>query len=235
MRNRGSGTGTGTLGLTLNGTAATTFASNNITYTGGTLIVSGSLQIGSGSNFGVLTGTVTVSSGANLTYFRSDSSTVSTTMAGAGTITFLGTGTSGQSDYVPTGIGAGFTGNIIVNKARLRADTSTSTFGGTTMISVLSGGALGLGFTSGPTISTPVTIAGTGWTEAAGLLGAIRLENGATLTGPITLAAPSTIETFSSGGTVSGNIDTTSNGYALTLNASGKSLLVSGNISAPVR
>ena len=69
-----------------------------------------------GSNAGTISGTATINSAGNLVFFRSDLGlALSQTIAGSGTLHFRGTGVSLQSDYIPTGVGAGFTGKIVVN------------------------------------------------------------------------------------------------------------------------
>lgn len=204
-----------------------------ISYTGTTSITGGTLQIGAGSNNGTLgnNSVTTVTSPGTLKFYRNDLNVViGNAISGNGPILFAGTGTSLQSDYRPTGIGSGYTGTITVDKARLQVFTSGVNFGNAAAINVLDGAGIGLGFSSGPTISTPLNLAGAGWVEG-GTLGALRVENGATVTGPVTLTAAATIGTTNSaaGGTVSGNIAT--GGFDLTLfNGGSGDLNISGVI-----
>ncbi|NCW99530.1 MAG: hypothetical protein EBW71_11280, partial [Betaproteobacteria bacterium] len=69
MRNF-DGSGSGTLGLTKNGSANLTLSGNNITYTGGTIVNEGTLTLGGMVTVGrgTLRGTVTVNQGATLNY-----------------------------------------------------------------------------------------------------------------------------------------------------------------------
>jgi hypothetical protein len=48
----------------------------------------------------------------------------------------------------------------------------------------------------GATYANPLRIKGNGWVKTAGRLGALRLDNGVTISGPVTLFADSRVTTF---------------------------------------
>src|SRR5262249_15477707 len=90
--------GAGVTGLTKAGTGTFTLTGDN-TYTAGTTISAGTLQLGSGGTAGSVTGNIV--NNAALTFHRSDtltyagviSGTGSVTKSGAGTLTLTGTNT----------------------------------------------------------------------------------------------------------------------------------------------
>ncbi len=186
--NGGSGSGTGILNKGGAGTLVLTGAN---TYTGVTTVNAGTLQIGNGTAAGTLgTGAVTVNSNGTLTFDRSDTSySIANAISGSGALVFLGTGGTTQSSYDPTGNNSGFTGTISVNKARLQVN-AVNDVGNASSISVVSGGQV---YMSGGSCSTPLNLAGNGWVEAAGTLGALRLDNNTTYSGAITLTANAAI------------------------------------------
>ena len=73
---------------------STTLTANN-SYTGGTLITNGFLQVGTnGTTGGIGSGTVTSANFATLIYDRSDNTTFSNVLAGEGNLTLAGSGTT---------------------------------------------------------------------------------------------------------------------------------------------
>lgn len=87
LSNSISGTGS----LTQGGTGMLTLVGTN-TYSGPTLITSGTLQVGDGGTIGTL-GTGAISNNSALVFNRSDSVVVSNTISGAGSLTQAGAGT----------------------------------------------------------------------------------------------------------------------------------------------
>jgi len=95
--------GIGTLTLT---------GSNN--YSGGTTISAGTLQIGNGGAAGAITGNATIASGASLAFNRSDDTSFSGVISGAGSLLKQGAGAltlTGTSNY---------TGGTSINAGTLR-------------------------------------------------------------------------------------------------------------------
>ena len=192
--------GTGT--VTQSGTGTTILAANN-SYSGATTVSSGTLQAGAGGATGSLgTSDVAINAGATLQFFRNNSLTVVNNLSGTGALSFLGTGGSLQSDYFLTGNNSGFTGAVTVDRARLRFD-NTNDLGASAPITVLTGGQV---YVNGATLANPITLNGTGWLEPTGLLGALRLQSGAVVSGNVTLQSDSRITAYNSTGTISGVI-----------------------------
>ncbi|WP_208456209.1 autotransporter outer membrane beta-barrel domain-containing protein [Burkholderia latens] len=133
----------GTGALTKAGTGTATLTGDN-TYTGGTTVSAGTLQIGNGGTAGSIVGDVT--NNGTLAFDRSDTATYGGTISGSGAVSQLGTGTTvltGNNGYTGgTTISAGtlqlgnggtsgsITGNV-TNNGTLAFDRSdTSTYGG---------------------------------------------------------------------------------------------------------
>jgi autotransporter-associated beta strand protein len=182
------------------GSGQLTFPGNQ-SYTGGTTIAGGTLQLGSGTAAGSVVGPITVNSGASLAYFRSDNSySVTNAISGGGTIYVLGTGTSSQSAYQFGTLSAGFSGTVVVNNARLQNNSNglypLTNLGSPTMLTVIDNGADGgQVYDYSQTVNYPITIAGQGWQESAGRLGALRIE-GATWAGSVTLSGSARIGSY---------------------------------------
>jgi hypothetical protein len=227
--NNGSATFTGTitgsapvLNLIKNGSGTEILTGAN-TYTGTTTINGGTLQIGNGSNTGTLgTGAVSVAANSNLDFFRSDAAvTIANSISGAGVVNFKGTGVQGQSGYNPTGNNSSLSGSInVLPSARLSINAANQV--GTAGITINSGGGL---YANGAfTVNNALSLAGNGWNESTGYLGAMRLQNGTNYAGAITLAADARITAYGSTGIVSGvmsgakNLDFNSGTVTLTGN-----------------
>lgn len=195
-------TGGGTFTKT---TANTVILSGNNAISGAGTVSAGTLQIGSAGTTGALgSGAVTISSGATLALNRSDSGlTFANALSGSGALALNGTNngvSNGQSSYVIDGINSGFSGTMTATNGRARINNTTDT-GTATLITGTNGGFL----IEAGTFANAFTLSGNGWGEAAGLLGALRLQGG-TITGPITLAGNARITTQGGSGTISGNI-----------------------------
>jgi len=171
------------------------------------------LQIGNGGTTGTLgSGAVSVATGTNLNFYRSNALTSGNAFSGAGALNFLGTGVQGQSDYALSGNSNGFSGTINVSSSRLQISNPTQV--GTAGIVVNSGA--GLVYTnSSLTLNNALSLAGTGWNELTGYLGALRFQNGATVGGAITLTADARIGAHNDNGKVAGVI---SGAYNLEIN-----------------
>ncbi|CAN5340638.1 hypothetical protein BH09VER1_BH09VER1_27440 [soil metagenome] len=124
----------GTQGLIKAGTGTLVLTGSN-SYSGGTTINAGLLQVGSGGTAGVLgSGTVNVNVAANvigLQFNRSDAFTVSNVIAGTGRVGIAGTGTTiftGSNTY------SSFT--VLSNGATLQGSVATKYLGNQTVTSV---------------------------------------------------------------------------------------------------
>ena len=206
--------GSGSLTKTGPGILALTAAN---TYSGATAVNNGTLQIGAGGTTGAISaGAVTIGSTGILAYFRSDNGlTVANSFSGSGGLAFNGTGISLQSSYTITGTNTGFSGTITANNARVQAGGPVF---GTASLVANSGGEF---FLTAGTYANNLSIAGAGWLETSGQLGAIRLSGGATLTGTITLTGPATISTYGSSGQINGPIQESGGSQNLTLGVAG--------------
>lgn len=208
VRGTGSLTKTGTGVLALNG---------NNDYSGGSTVSQGTLQIGTGLVSGSFTGAMSVSAGARLRIFRGGTlSLANVALSGDGAVEFVGTGTANQSSYTLTGTSSGLTGPVTIDKARANMSSRPTALGSGT-ITILPGGQIYTG-TGANVFTNPVVVSGTGWGQggSGASFGAIRLDNGATWAGPITLAGDSVISAWATTGTFSGKI---SGPHVLTLGA----------------
>jgi fibronectin-binding autotransporter adhesin len=201
--------------------AGTTVLTGANTYTGGTAINAGVLQLGDqtsttaalSSTGGIaVNGTFVVEPAANT------SIVVGNSLTGSGNIIVNGSATSAAapSAVAFTGDTTGFTGTWTINGGCLQLGGSSNVGAATDTITV-NGTSIGGGefsFTTG-TIANPITINGIGTNEAAGNLGAIRLAGG-TYSGPIMLGSNASISAFGRTGTISGSISDLGGGYALT-------------------
>ncbi|MGC4013512.1 MAG: autotransporter-associated beta strand repeat-containing protein [Luteolibacter sp.] len=209
-----SGALTGAFQLTKSGPSTLTFTGSPVH--GSTVVSAGTLQVGSGSTTGVLPSTASISGGATLRYFRSDTPTIANVFSGAGTLAFKGTGTSAQSSYTLTGANT-VSGFVSVETARVQAtNTTTDSRFGTAEVQVQSGGQV---YATGGTFTNNFTLNGNGWVEGAGSLGALRLDGGSVVSGSVTLGSASRIVSYAggTGGIISGALIGTA---ALEINAS---------------
>lgn len=177
----GAITGAGSFTKTTAGTLTLTGATN---ITGAGTISEGTVQVGTGGTAGTIgSGPISIASGANLTYHRSDNpfAAVANVFTGTGTINFNGTGTSLQSSYTISGNNSGFSGLITSTNSRVNIDNVTDA--GTATLSTGTNGQI---WVTAGVIPNAMNIAGNGWLETGGPFGAIRIA-GSTLTGPITL------------------------------------------------
>lgn len=214
--------------LTKSGTGLLTITGAN-TYSGATTITGGTVQVGNGGTSGSL-GTGDITNDATLTFFRSDDDSIVQNIAGTGTLIFTGTGVVDQSTYQLDGVDS-FTGDIqVVNGTRFvpgAVGDNTDAFPDASGISIASGSQI---YISGGTFNTPLALAGPGWTEDAGVLGALRFDGGE-WAGPITLSDSATIEAFYGTGNVTGDIAVGANTLTLSVPNVGN-LIIYGNLTS---
>lgn len=198
----GSGKISGNGSLTKTGTGTLTFLTDN-TYTGGTTVSAGTLQLGDGGAAGNVAGTVNVASGATVRVQRG-TTTIAAGFAGTGNVVFQGTGVTNQSSFTLNGDSSSFSGPMEVNVGRLNTGTNVNALG-TGPITVTDGGQV---FVTTATFSNPITIAGDGWAQGGTgtKFGALRVFQGANWAGDVTLAANARISGGLSNGIVSGKI-----------------------------
>jgi len=223
LTKRGSGM------LTLTGTG---------TYTGGTTISGGELQLGDGGTNGSIAGDVAVSSGASLIFNRSNSLTYGEVISGSGALTKTGNGTltlTGDSTHtggttISGGIlrigDAGATGSIegnVLNNATLRiARTSNMTFDG-----IMSGSGNLLKSSTGALFLTEANTYSGGTTISDGRLLANNTTGSATGSGSVQIGLSGTL---GGTGSVAGAITMHVNGIIAPGESAG-SLTASSNVT----
>jgi fibronectin-binding autotransporter adhesin len=200
--------GTDIVSLAKNGAGRVVLAGTN-TFTGSVQINAGTLHVGETTGAGTTTtgilGTaVAVVNNGSLVFRRQNNinTDVAGVISGTGSVTYNGIGSLDRSQYNVTDAST-YSGGTTIGLARATA-SNVSSFG-TGLVTVQTGGSAFLN--TGATFANNFNISGNGWLEGSGNLGALRLANGTTVSGSVTLAANSRITTSSGGtGIISGNI-----------------------------
>jgi autotransporter-associated beta strand protein len=159
----GSGKISGVVGVNLNGPAKVTLLTTSNDYTGGTMINTGTLEIGDGTTAdGALAGAVT--NNAELDLNPLSSNNVTGVIAGTGAIVKIGPGVTRLS-----GANNAFTGPVTVNQGTLQAGSATALGSSTypTYVTINSGGSLDIG---GNTITNSLVLNGAGAGGAGALI-----------------------------------------------------------------
>ncbi len=193
------------------GSAALVLTNDGNSYTGGTTVNGGTLQIGDGGNHGTLpaTGGVTVNSSGTLFFNRSDAYGFGGAITGSGTVKiYQGTsGTSLGSGYNTSLTGFSGTTNLQSGIVYLR---NANGFG-SGAANIGNGAVCSLWTSATTTFSTPFTLNGIGGANDGHAKPAIYGDGGSgayTLSGQITLNATSDIGNYTNNGmmTLSGKI-----------------------------
>ncbi|MFC4764862.1 autotransporter-associated beta strand repeat-containing protein [Dyella koreensis] len=189
---------------TISGTGAvrqigsgTTILTGAETYSGGTIVDTGMLQLGNGGTTGSIAGNVTVNGNGTLAFNRSDIVTFPGIIAGSGNVAQTGSGTT-----IFTGANT-YTGRTTISSGTLQIGS-----GGTS--GAINGDIIdnsALVFNRSDTVTYAGTISGTGSLTQAGS-GTLILTSDNTATGPTTIAAGTLQLGNGSGaaGSVAGNI-----------------------------
>jgi len=166
---------------------------NNNSFTGQTIVRNNaSLRIGNASgSTGYIFGDISVASGSLVTFYRNGSNeAVENTFSGAGRVEFTSPGGSGVGGYYLDNASPSFTGTAVA-KAQVRLNVPDPQAFGTGVIRVESTGQLfldgSLGRYATRSLTNLVYLAGNGWLEGAGQLGAMRIDNGADFAGSAVL------------------------------------------------
>jgi autotransporter-associated beta strand protein len=231
------GAATGTLNKT--GPGALVLAGTN-TYSGGTNVAGGTLQVGAGGTAGTLgTGAISTSTGATLAYKHSDDVTLSNPIGGSGNfaqtgtgaVIFTGTNTYGGTTTISSGtlqvgnndatgaLGTGaVTNNALLKFTRTDTTTVASTIGGTGTINQTNG-ALNLnGAVTGQSvhaISGAINLGAgdTGGTNPTHALAAVTIDSGSHV--QLTLGGAKVLSATSLGTSGTGFLDLTNNAFIL--------------------
>ncbi|MBO9517395.1 MAG: autotransporter-associated beta strand repeat-containing protein [Porphyrobacter sp.] len=209
----GAISGSGVLTKTGGGTAILT---GNNSYTGGTTIASGALQIGEGGTSGSMVGDVV--NNANLVFNRSDSLALSGAISGTGTIIQAGSGTttlSGANSY---------SGNTLISAGRIAATHGGALGTG----SVLNNGTLELAFAADSTLANSLSGSGLLVKTGAGnatLTGGGSANTAVVQSGTLTFAQPGVFNV--------GTFYSTQGGAATALNGSAQLAVGGPFLQAP--
>ncbi len=200
--------------------AGTLVLSGANTYSGGTTLSNGTLEVTNVSGLG--TEAVQIDSGATLKWAvpsTASTNNLQNTITGTGTLYLYGNGNFLTTNKSLTTNLSGFTGTLRIGEdTRFRLDQSTDA----TVLNQLTGGIFvenggQLWMNTSGTVTSKVTIAGQGWkTESYGY-GAIRLSGNVTYSGGLELSADARIGAIYSGGTYKFTGLTETNGHTLTL------------------
>jgi fibronectin-binding autotransporter adhesin len=247
---------TGAGGLTKTGDGTVVLQTAN-SYTGATTVSAGTLELDHDVTGNVvLSGTsgVNVASGATLRLTRDDGNIAfSRSISGAGTVEVNPHTAAGAAvrDVALTGNNAGFNGTWrfttsvagALGTYRTNAAMNPTTLGAASVV-VENGAQVWLAGNN--TYNNNFTITGTGYSEAAGGtpaagaglayggIGALRLDNGATLAGGVRISGNTKIQAYNGTGTISGSISTTSTSDVLVVGGgqSGTTILLTGDNSS---
>jgi fibronectin-binding autotransporter adhesin len=184
--------------------------SGSNSYTAGTSIGAGAtLQVGAGAASGSIVGPITDNGSLVFNFFGGSgvndftyTASATSLFSGSGSLTVTGNGavdlTGGTAEFT------GFTGpTTLTDSSRLELSQPL----GSTSIVVNNGSAVWAETAGGNPFTNPVSINGSGWAhDSITNSGALRLANGVTYSGSITLTGASTITAYESAAVISGPI-----------------------------
>ena len=204
----GPGLLTGSMTLTKNGTGTLVLATTN-TYTGGTVVSNGIVELDNAS----AAGTGAISLGANVLNVKIGGTTLANAVSGTGTINVTEVASANTTFG---GSLSNFTGviNLPANPggtAKAQITGSVVNISSNATIVTASGGTL---YLNAVTVAATNNVSGTGNSEN---LGALRVDGGSIVSGPVNLQGNTSIGENSSGsGTISGVIGDGNLGYGIT-------------------
>ncbi|MEK7994814.1 MAG: autotransporter-associated beta strand repeat-containing protein, partial [Planctomycetota bacterium] len=216
---------TGTLAVAKTGPGAQTLVGDRITYTGATTVSGGTLMLHNATAFA---SPVNVVSGGTLVLTNNTTTqwTYAKNLTGDGACILAGNAfTSLQGQFYLTGTNTGFTGTFaLANGVRCNVISDSALPNAT--IQVPAGNQI---FAQTATFNHSAEIAGNGWQETSGQIGAIRLYNNANWAGAITLTDDGRIAAWESSGTISGAIGGTGDLEYWNGNASYQNVTIAGS------
>ncbi|NBS07470.1 MAG: hypothetical protein EBS69_08830, partial [Verrucomicrobia bacterium] len=178
----------------------------NVNLTSGADVQAGTLQLGSSAGNGNAGGNISISNAATLKFYSAVGGWIplGNTVSGSGELVFEGTGGSGVGDFGLSRASTNFSGTVRITNSRTWL-TSGQAFGNASLVTIQQGGSVAL---ENVTLTNALSLAGNGWVEGSGNLGAIRLVGSSgVVAGPVTLAADSRIGVWNgSEGRISGVI-----------------------------
>ena len=178
-----------------------------------TIAANSTLQLGNQAANNLALGTGTINDGGTLIFAPGTTAlTYPNVMNGAGNVTLNGLASAVPATIVLSATTGTFSGSYTLNQGRIQISAASNLGASSAPILVngnstaYTGGQLFMA-TNAFTVSNPITINGYGPTEAAGNLGAIRLNlAGQIYSGPITLGSNASIDAYNIAATVSGLI-----------------------------
>lgn len=214
--------------ITYAGTGTLTLGGNN-TYSGGTIINPGGTVALTNSANDAGTGMITVNGTLNLGIVGNNV-TLPNTIVGPGIVNIKETA---NNNLQLGGSMSGFTGVINCptspgGTAKAQILTANVALTSAATVNIASGGTLYVA-NNGVTIPSPININGIGNAE---VYGALRIENGALISGPVTLFANTTMGNGQSGAnklaTISGPISESNGSFGITFTAEPGTIVLSG-------